>query len=49
MSKTQIIENSYMMKFIRTGVGDEEKLVRHLKSKNKKSYHFKMFGKYDFL
>ena len=37
------------MKFIRTGVGDEEKLVRHLKSKNKKSYHFKMFGKYDVL
>lgn len=49
MPKKQKIEDSFIMKFIRTGVGDEEQLVSQLKHHNKKSHHFKIFGKYDVL
>jgi hypothetical protein len=49
MAQKQIIKDSYMMKFIRTGVGDEQNLINDLKTKNKSSHYFKIFGKYDVL
>lgn len=49
MEKGLQTSNIFQLKLIRTVVGREDELVKHLKSKNKNAHYFKTFGYYDLL